>query len=272
MDSDQERWKREAQFFDDEEYSEGPIPENTIRRYRDCPHPFTPAEYPFAILGDVQGTRIFELGCGDGGNAVLLALKGAEVVGIDLSPRAIEIAKNRALLHGVQERTEFHALPIEEYLRRPSATFDIICGFAVLHHLLPALDSVLASLKRLGHDETVYIFTEPISTSRLLRKLRLWLPLRVHATPDERPLEIKEIDTIRRHLPSARLHPQLFLGRFWSRFVGGRVEDYSAARLALYHAVCRIDQAVLALPGAQVLAASAVIVSQPAGVTHKSPL
>ena len=264
MDNDQERWQREARFFDDEEYDEGPIPENTIQRYRDCKHPFTPAEYPFAILGDVRGKRIFELGCGDGGNAVLLALKGARVVGIDVSPRAIEIAKNRARLHGVEERTEFHALPIEAYLDRPATEFDLICGFAVLHHLLPALDSVMASLKQLGHRETMYVFVEPISTSRLLRKLRLMLPLKLHATPDERPLESPDLDTIRRNFPAAKLHLQLFLARLWSRFVGGRVEDYSVARRALYHAVCRIDQAVLALPGAQVLAASAVIVAKPA--------
>ena len=263
MDSDQQRWKSEAQFFDDEEYDEGPIPENTIQRYRDCRHPYTPAELPFAILGDVTGKRIFELGCGDGGNAVLLALKGAQVVGIDVSPRAIEIAKNRARLHGVEDRTEFHALPIEAYLDRPNKKFDIICGFAVLHHLLPALDSVLLSLKLLGHEETVYLFAEPVSTSRVLRRLRLKLPLKLHATPDERPLETPDLDTIRRQFPTAKLHLELFLGRFWSRFVGGRVEDYSAARRALYHAVCRMDQAVLSLPGAQAMAASAVIVAQP---------
>lgn len=264
MDSDQERWKREAQFFDEEEYSEGPIPENTIRRYLDCLHPFTPAERPFAILGDVRGKRIFELGCGDGGNSVLLALKGAEVVGIDISPRAIEIAKNRARLHGVEHRTEFYALPVETYLERAAAKFDIICGFAVLHHLLPVLDGVMASLKRMGREETVYLFTEPIAISRVLRAMRKILPLNAHATPDERPLETADIEIIRRHLPNAKLYLQLFLGRFWARFIGGRVEDYSALWLALYYAVCRIDQAVLALPGAQLLAASAVIVTKPA--------
>jgi SAM-dependent methyltransferase len=269
MDDDQARWRREAQFFDDEEYDEGPIPDNTIQRYRDCRHPYTPAECPFAILGDVRGKRIFELGCGDGGNAVLLALKGAQVVGIDVSPRAIVIAKNRARLHGVEARTEFHALPVEKYLEQPGPKFDIICGFAVLHHLLPALDSVLLNLKLLGHEETVYLFAEPVSTSRVLRRLRLMLPLKLHATPDERPLETPDLDTIRRHFPTAKLHLQLFLGRFWSRFVGGRVEDYSAARLALYHAVCRIDQAVLSLPGASALSGAGVIVAKAAGFNRE---
>jgi SAM-dependent methyltransferase len=270
MQSDQDRWRREAQFFDDEEYDEGPIPESTIRRYRETLHPFTPAEYPFAILGDVKGKRIFELGCGDGGNAVLLALKGAEVVGIDVSPRAIEIAKDRARLHGVESRTEFHALPVESYFDRSKTRFDIICGFAVLHHLLPVLDTVLDDLKRLEHESTIYVFNEPIALSRWLRKVRLMLPVKVHATPDERPLESRDLATIWRHLPAAKLHPQTGLVRFWARFIGGRVEDYSPLRRTLYHTLCRIDRALLSLPGGRYFAATAVITATAGGASSSA--
>jgi SAM-dependent methyltransferase len=261
--NDQERWRSEAQFFDDEEYNEGPIPENTIRRYQECLHPFTPAEYPFAALGDVRGKRIFELGCGDGGNAVLLALKGAYVVGVDVSPRAVEIAARRASLHGLQDRTEFHAIPVERYLEEANSKFDVICGFAVLHHLLPVLDTIMTSLKRLGHDSTTYLFIEPIATSPVLRKLRLMLPISVHATPDERPLDLKDLAIIWRHLPAAELHHQAFLTRFWSRFVGGRIEDYSSLRRMLYHALCQIDSKLLSVPGTRALASNGVIISKP---------
>lgn len=263
MYSDQDRWDKEARFFNAEEYNEGPIPESTVQRYRECRHPFTPAEYPFAILGDVRGKRIFELGCGDGGNAVLLALKGADVVGVDVSPRAIEIAKNKARLHGVEDRTEFYAMPLESYLERTITKFDIICGFAVLHHLLPVLDTVMTNLKWLAHENTTYLFTEPISTSHCLRRIRLMLPIKVHATPGERPLEIQDLAILKRHLPAAELHPQIFLVRLWDRFLGGRVEDYSAQRRTVYYTLCRIDKALCSLPGARALAAGGVIISQP---------
>jgi SAM-dependent methyltransferase len=45
--------------------------------------------------------RALELGCGTGTNAVWLAQQGFEVVGVDLSPLAIEKARQRALGEGV---------------------------------------------------------------------------------------------------------------------------------------------------------------------------
>ena len=48
------------------------------------------------ILGDVRGLRLLDLGCGEGGYSRELAKRGASVVGIDGSPRLIEVARERA--------------------------------------------------------------------------------------------------------------------------------------------------------------------------------
>src|SRR6202035_4214142 len=48
------------------------------------------------ILGDVRGLRILDLGCGEGGYSRELVKRGASVVGVDGSPRLIEIATQRA--------------------------------------------------------------------------------------------------------------------------------------------------------------------------------
>ena len=48
--------------------------------------------------------RAVELGCGSGTNAVFLAEQGFDVTGIDLSPTAIDRAKERASLAGVNVR------------------------------------------------------------------------------------------------------------------------------------------------------------------------
>src|SRR5262252_1715483 len=94
-----ERWTREREFFDNVEYSGGRIPEKFLTRYTRLRKPFLMPEYQFWVLGDVRGKRILEVGCGDGFKAITLALRGATVVGVDISSRAIEVARERARLH-----------------------------------------------------------------------------------------------------------------------------------------------------------------------------
>lgn len=262
--NDMARWQKEQEFFDHEEYSEGALVPSTIERYTLCRKPYLPAEYPFWLLGDVHGKRILEVGCGDGTNAVMLALKGATVVGVDISPKAIEIARARARLHGVAERASFFAMPLEVYLEEERGTFDAICGFAFLHHVLGLLDEVLAQLRKLAHDRTAFVFAEPVALLRTLRRLRMALPIEVHGTPDERPLERRELGIIQHALPNAKVRYFTFVLRAWHRFVGGRYEDYPALRRAVYEILARLDGAILCIPGLHSLASTVVAYSMSA--------
>jgi 2-polyprenyl-3-methyl-5-hydroxy-6-metoxy-1,4-benzoquinol methylase len=45
------------------------------------------------FVGDVQGQKILDAGCGEGHSSRNLARQGAAVVGVDISPRMIEIAR-----------------------------------------------------------------------------------------------------------------------------------------------------------------------------------
>lgn len=58
------------------------------------------------LIGHVSGRRILELGCGDGSNAVAMALAGAKVISVDSSADRLTAARELADAHDV--RVEFH--------------------------------------------------------------------------------------------------------------------------------------------------------------------
>jgi ubiquinone/menaquinone biosynthesis C-methylase UbiE len=62
-----------------------------------------------ALVGDVRGRRILDLGCGEGGYARELARRGAHVVGVDGSARLIEVARARASEAGLPSIRFVHA-------------------------------------------------------------------------------------------------------------------------------------------------------------------
>lgn len=63
----------------------------TVRAGRDRMRDVILAQLP----NDLTGTRILDAGCGTGALAFEMAARGAEVVGVDISPQLIEIARKR---------------------------------------------------------------------------------------------------------------------------------------------------------------------------------
>ena len=84
-------------------------------------------------VGDVDGLRILDYGCGFGRLGMYLALCGAQVRGFDLSRPAIEMACQVALRYGLS--AQFEQMDAEE-LRYPDGSFDLVIGFGVLHHVI----------------------------------------------------------------------------------------------------------------------------------------
>jgi 2-polyprenyl-3-methyl-5-hydroxy-6-metoxy-1,4-benzoquinol methylase len=157
-----ERWEAEAEFFDHvaEQLRPElePLDPLTVVRYSGNLKPRFNKEYRFHLLGDLRGKRVLDLGCGEGSNAVLLATLGAEVTGIDISPKSIELATARARLDGVAERVTFLCAPIETAVIPPD-TFDVIWGDGVLHHLIDELDRVLAHLVNWAKPDALALFS-----------------------------------------------------------------------------------------------------------------
>ena len=74
--------------------------------------------------------RLLDLGCGIGNDGARFARGGAEVTGIDLAPRAVELASRNFDLRGLPGS---FALMNGEALDLPDADFDVVYCHTVLH-------------------------------------------------------------------------------------------------------------------------------------------
>ena len=80
------------------------------------------------------GTRVLDVGCGVGRWSRLLAARGADVLGVDLSPTMIAQARQRAVAEGVADRCRFRVQDVSnlDVVER----FDLVLGVTVLQHIL----------------------------------------------------------------------------------------------------------------------------------------
>src|SRR5581483_6716498 len=95
-------------------------------------------------LDRAAGRKVLDYGCGNGYLLGLYARRGAEVYGLDVTDRAIELARSRFALIGLDGtfiRNDGATIPFE------SGTFDVVCSLGVLHHI-PDPAPVVAELFR----------------------------------------------------------------------------------------------------------------------------
>lgn len=83
----------------------------------------------------LQGAKVLEIGCGTGSGTVALAEQGAEVVGLDLSDNALDVARFRARAYGLP-RVSFVQGNAQEMSRLlGDFTPDLIIFLAVIEHM-----------------------------------------------------------------------------------------------------------------------------------------
>lgn len=271
--SRESRWRSEAEFFDRIAEREAPAGLDPLVaiRYGGPLRGIYAKEFCFSLLGDPRGLKILDLGCGIGDNALLMAHLGAHVTGIDISPRSIEVAMDRAARCGLEERVRFYCGPVEE-VEPADKPFDVVFADGVLHHLLDSLEQVFERLSSWSKPGALAIFKEPTNLAPGLRWLRGYIPIHTEATPDERPLEAAELDIIKRWIPHLRSRHFQMLGRL-NRFVleKGSYERSSLARRLAADALAWTDTALLSLPYASRFGGTAILWGHfglPAGRTN----
>jgi len=173
-----------------------------LRRYANPPAETNyPLEFAFHLAGDLRQRRVLDFGCGSGVNSVLLAAKGADVVGVDISSSLRHIARRRAELTGVPLPTFVAASAYSMPL--PSSSVDVVFGIAILHHLdLPAASREIHRVLRPGGRA---IFQEPIRNSELVKRLRAAIPYKAEdVSPFEHPLTDGELAEFSRNFVMRR--------------------------------------------------------------------
>jgi SAM-dependent methyltransferase len=99
-----------------------------IERRRSELEPFIPR---FARFASTAGQKVLEIGVGVGSDHVRFARAGAELHGIDLTERAVELVGRRLALEGLA--SDLRVADAEE-LPFPDDSFDVVYSWGVLHH------------------------------------------------------------------------------------------------------------------------------------------
>jgi len=151
-----------------------------------------PLEFAYHQLGNVEGKRVVDFGCGSGANTALLTNRGAHVWAIDISEDLLQLGRRRLAVSGRSGAATFlagsaHDLPF------PDASIDVVFGIAILHHL--DLDRVSREVRRVLKPGGRAIFQEPVRNSAVIRFLRSLVPYRApDISPFERPLTDAELE------------------------------------------------------------------------------
>lgn len=105
-----------------------------------------PYEFSNEIHGyeSAGGKRVLDYGCGNGYVLARYAENGADVVGVDITDKAVELSRKRFEVGGLEGtflRNDGRTVPLAD------GSFDIVCSMGVLHHI-PDPGDVISELHR----------------------------------------------------------------------------------------------------------------------------
>ena len=118
--------------------------------------PCCPTEEDLNLLGEVQGKKIIELGCGGGQCSIALAKRGATCTGIDLSEEQIKFAKNLARENDV--KVNFIQGDIENLSMVDNESIDIAFS-AYVFDWVQNLDEVFKEAFRILNKTGIIVFS-----------------------------------------------------------------------------------------------------------------
>jgi 2-polyprenyl-6-hydroxyphenyl methylase/3-demethylubiquinone-9 3-methyltransferase len=98
-------------------------------------------------IAHLPGKNVLDVGCGGGILSESMARKGAQVKGIDLSRKALQVADLHALESGIQ--VSYEEIPVETLAAREPENFDVVTCMEMLEHV-PDPASIVSACSKLA--------------------------------------------------------------------------------------------------------------------------
>lgn len=154
---------------------------------------------------DLRGQRVLDAGCGTGALAVQAALRGAEVVAIDLSPTLVQLARERWDADPMSRQVAGHIEFCSGDMLDPSlGHFDhLVAMDSLIHYDLPDLVSALHALSQRCGQSMNFTFAPHSALLAAMHQVGRWFP-RSDRSPSLAPMRQTQLQA---HLGRA-LGPQ----------------------------------------------------------------
>ncbi len=165
-----------------------------------------------AMVGDLAGRQVLDLGCGTGDLTLTLLRAGARVTAIDVSLGMLEVTRRRAELFCPGCPPPRLAAAAAEAMPFGDGMFDLVVGRFILHHL--DLTRASAEIARVMAPGGIAVFAENSGRNPLLMFARERLAGRFgiprYGTSDEHPLGEEDLRRLRDAFGSVRLSYPVF--------------------------------------------------------------
>ena len=108
-------------------------------------------------VAKLQGKRVLDVGCGGGILSESMSSKGADVTGIDLGEKALQVARLHGLESGV--RVDYRLVSVEALAEEMPESFDVVTCMEMLEHVPDPAAVVKACARLLKPGGTVFFST-----------------------------------------------------------------------------------------------------------------
>ncbi len=135
---------------------------NEIKKFEDVAHRWWDRDSEFKPLHEInplrlnyidenaqgiKGKKLIDVGCGGGILAESMALRGANVLGIDMGAAPLSVAKLHALESGV-DNVKYQKITVEEIAEKQTGKYDVVTCMEMLEHV-PDPESIIKACAKL---------------------------------------------------------------------------------------------------------------------------